>query len=212
MPYREGELIVKKDGKYGIININGGKLVNFEYDYITGDNYYSTEKEYALDGYIVGKNDENGKMQYGYLNSDRRQYLELDFDRIYRMNNVKDDANTYLVAEKDGNIQLYKNDKVLLDNNYQAINYNEDSGLLILQKDNKFGITDLNGKQILNVEYDQIQIPGNYILATKNGNSETYDLSGTKQEDLRYANVLKTANENYSITIDTNDKYGVISK
>ena len=92
------------------------------------------------------------------------------------------------------------------------INYNEDSGLLILQKDNKFGITDLNGKQILNVEYDQIQIPGNYILATKNGNSETYDLSGTKQEDLRYANVLKTANENYSITIDTNDKYGVISK
>ena len=212
MPYREGELIVKKDGKYGIININGGKLVNFEYDYITGDNYYSTEKEYALDGYIVGKNDENGKMQYGYLNSDRQQYLELDFDRIYRMNNVKDDANTYLVAEKDGNIQLYKNDKVLLDNNYQAINYNEDSGLLILQKDNKFGITDLNGKQILNVEYDQIQIPGNYILATKNGNSETYDLSGTKQEDLRYANVLKTANENYSITIDTNDKYGVISK
>ena len=212
MPYREGELIVKKDGKYGVININGGKLVNFEYDYITGDNYYSTEKEYALDGYIVGKNDENGKMQYGYLNSDRQQYLELDFDRIYRMNNVKDDANTYLVAEKDGNIQLYKNDKVLLDNNYQAINYNEDSGLLILQKDNKFGITDLNGKQILNVEYDQIQIPGNYILATKNGNSETYDLSGTKQEDLRYANVLKTANENYSITIDTNDKYGVISK
>ena len=199
-------------GKYGVININGGKLVNFEYDYITGDNYYSTEKEYALDGYIVGKNDENGKMQYGYLNSDRQQYLETDFDRIYRMNNVKDDANTYLVAEKDGNIQLYKNDKLLLDNNYQAINYNEDSGLLILQKDNKFGVTDLNGKQILNVEYDQIQIPGNYILATKNGNSETYDLAGTKQENLRYANVLKTSNENYSITMDTNDKYGVISK
>lgn len=29
------------------------------------------------------------KMQYGYLNSDRQQYLETDFDRIYRMNNVK---------------------------------------------------------------------------------------------------------------------------
>ena len=58
---------------------------------------------------------------------------------------------------------------MLLDNNYQSINYNEDSELLILKKDNKFGVTDLNGKQILNVEYDQIQIPGNYILATKNG-------------------------------------------
>jgi len=81
-----------------------------------------------------------------------------------------------------------------------------------IPKDSYIICLDLNGKQILNVEYDQIQIPGNYILATKNGNSETYDLSGTKQEDLRYANVLKTANENYSITIDTNDKYGVISK
>ena len=54
MPYREGELIVKKDGKYGVININGGKLLDFKYDYITGDNYYSQEKEYELDGYIVG--------------------------------------------------------------------------------------------------------------------------------------------------------------
>ncbi len=212
MPYREGELIVKKDGKYGVININGGKLVNFEYDYITGDNYYSTDKEYALDGYIVGINDENGKMQYGYLNSNREQYLETSFDRIYRMNNVKDDENAYLVAEKNGNIQLYKNDKVLLDNNYQSINYNEDSGLLILQKDNKFGVTDLNGKQILNIDYNQIQIPGDYIIATKDGNSETFDLAGTKQEKLRYANVLMTDNENYNITIDTNDKYGVISK
>lgn len=212
MPYREGELIVKKDGKYGVININGGKLVDFKYDYIAGDNYYSTEKEYELDGYIVGINDENGKMQYGYLNSSREQYLDTSFDRVYRMNNVKDDANIYLVTEKDGNIQLYKNEKVLLDNNYQAINYNEDSGLLILQKDNKYGVTDINGKQILNVEYDQIQIPGSYIIATKDGSSETFDLTGTKQENLKYANVLITSNENYSITIDTNDKYGVIAK
>ena len=59
MPYREGELIAKKDGKYGVININGGKLLDFKYDYITGDSYYSKEKEYTLDGYILGINDEN---------------------------------------------------------------------------------------------------------------------------------------------------------
>ncbi len=212
MPYREGELIAKKDDKYGVININGGKLLDFKYDYITGDSYYSTEKEYTLDGYIVGVNNGDGKMQYGYLNSNRNQLLETSFDRVYRMNNVKDDENVYLVTEKDGNIQLYRNDKILLDNNYQAINYNEDSKLLILQKDNKYGVTDLNGKQILNIEYDQIQIPGNYIIAIKNGNSETFDLSGTKQENLQFTNIMMTNNENYNISIDTNDKYGVISK
>ena len=212
MPYREGELIAKKGDKYGVVNINGGRLLDFKYDYITGDNYYSTEKEYTLDGYIVGVKNEEGKIQYGYINSNREQFLETDFDRVYRMNNIKDDENVYLVAEKNGNIQLYKNDKLLLDNNYQAINYNEDSKLLILQKDNKYGVTDLNGKQILNVDYDQIQIPGNYIIATKNGNSETFDLSGTKQENLQFTNILMTNNENYNISIDTNDKYGVISK
>lgn len=212
MPYREGELIAKKDDKYGVININGGKLLDFKYDYITGDSYYSTEKEYTLDGYIVGVNNGDGKMQYGYLNSNRNQLLETSFDRVYRMNNVKDDENVYLVTEKDGNIQLYRNDKILLDNNYQAINYNEDSKLLILQKYNKYGVTDLNGKQILNIEYDQIQIPGNYIIAIKNGNSETFDLSGTKQENLQFTNIMMTNNENYNISIDTNDKYGVISK
>ena len=212
MPYREGELIAKKDDKYGVININGGKLLDFKYDYITGDSYYSTEKEYTLDGYIVGVNNGDGKMQYGYLNSNRNQLLETSFDRVYRMNNVKDDENVYLVTEKDGNIQLYRNDKILLDNNYQAINYNEDSKLLIIKKDNKYGVTDLNGKQILNIEYDQIQIPGNYIIAIKNGNSETFDLSGTKQENLQFTNIMMTNNENYNISIDTNDKYGVISK
>ncbi len=212
MPYREGELIVKKDGKYGVININGGKLLDFKYDYITGDNYYSQEKEYELDGYIVGINDENGKMQYGYLNSNRDQLLDTSFDKIYRMNNVEDDENIYLVIEKDGQTQLYKNDKLLLDNNYQAINYNEDSNLLILQKDNKYGVTDLNGKQILNVEYDQIQIPGNYIRATKDGNTETFNLAGEKQENLIYSNIMITDNENYNITVDANDKYGVINK
>lgn len=212
MPYREGELIVKKDGKYGVININGGKLLDFKYDYITGDNYYSREKEYSLDGYIVGINNSEGKMQYGYLDSKRNELLNINFDRIYRMNNVEDDENIYIIAEKESKIQLYKNNKLLLDNDYQAIKYNEDSKLLILQKDNKYGVTDLNGKQILNTEYDQIQIPGNYILASKSGNMETYNISGEKQENLLYSNIINTSNENYKITVDYNNKYGVITK
>lgn len=212
MPYREGELIAKKQGKYGVVNINGGKLLDFKYDYITGDNYYSEETNYELDGYIVGINSENGKMQYGYISNKREQILDVEFDKIYRMNNIKDDENIYLLAEKDGKIQLYKNNKILLDNNYQAINYSEDSKLLILQKDNKYGVTDLNGKQILSVDYEQIRIPGNYIIAVKEKEQVIYDLTGAPKENLTYTNILNTENENYNITIDKNDKYGLINK
>ena len=212
MPYREGELIVKKQGKYGVVSINGGKLLDCKYDYITGDNYYSEEKKYELDGYIVGLNNEDGKMQYGYINNKREQILDVEFDKIYRMNDVKDDENIYLLAEKDGKIQLYKNNKLLLDNNYQSINYSEDSKLLILQKDGRYGVTDLNGKQILRVDYEQIRIPGDYIIAIKDGKQVIFDLVGTQKENLAYTNILKTENENYNITVDKNDKYGVINK
>lgn len=212
MPYREGELIAKKQGKYGVLNINGGKLLDFKYDYITGDNYYSEEKKYELDGYIVGINNEQGKMQYGYISNKREQILDVEFDKIYRMNDIKDDENIYLLAEKDGKRQLYKNNKILLDNNYQSINYSEDSKLLILQKDNKYGVTDLNGKQILSVDYEQIRIPGNYIIAVKDGKQVIFDLAGTQKDNLAYTNILKTENENYSVTVDKNDKYGVINK
>lgn len=212
MPYREGELIVKKQGKYGVVSINGGKLLDCKYDYITGDNYYSEEKKYELDGYIVGINNEDGKMQYGYINNKREQILDVEFDKIYRMNDVKDDENIYLLAEKDGKIQLYKNNKLLLDNNYQSINYSEDSKLLILQKDGRYGVTDLNGKQILSVDYEQIRIPGDYIIAIKDGKQVSFDLVGTQKENLAYTNILKTENENYNITVDKNDKYGVINK
>ncbi len=212
MPYREGELIVKKQGKYGVVSINGGKLLDCKYDYITGDNYYSEEKKYELNGYIVGINNEDGKMQYGYINNKREQILDVEFDKIYRMNDVKDDENIYLLAEKDGKIQLYKNNKLLLDNNYQSINYSEDSKLLILQKDGRYGVTDLNGKQILSVDYEQIRIPGDYIIAIKDGKQVIFDLVGTQKENLAYTNILKTENENYNITVDKNDKYGVINK
>lgn len=212
MPYREGELIAKKQGKYGVLNINGGKLLDFKYDYITGDNYYSEEKKYELDGYIVGINNEQGKMQYGYISNKREQILDVEFDKIYRMNDIKDDENIYLLAEKDGKRQLYKNNKILLDNNYQSINYSEDSKLLILQKDNKYGVTDLNGKQILSVDYEQIRIPCNYIIAVKDGKQVIFDLAGTQKDNLAYTNILKTENENYSVTVDKNDKYGVINK
>lgn len=210
MPYREGEIVAKKDGKYGVISINGGKILDFKYDVINGDNYYSQEKEYELDGYIVGINKDN-KMQYGYIDNKRQVILETEFDKIYRINNVEDDDNIYLITEKDKKVQLYKNNKLLLDNDYQSIIFNEESKLLIVQKDNKYGALDLEGKQIMNIEYDSLQIPGQYITATKDGETKTYNLSGEVQEVSEFASVMTTDNENYKITIDQNNNYGVIS-
>ena len=42
--------------------------------------------------------------------------------------------------------------------------------------------------------------------------TETFNLAGEKQENLIYSNIMITDNENYNITVDANDKYGVINK
>ena len=106
---------------------------------------------------------------------------------------------------------MYKNNKLLLDNDYQSINYDEESKLLIVQKDNKYGVLDLEGKQIMNVEFDSLDIPGQYIVASKEGLTKTYTLSGEEQSSSEFASIINTENENYKITIDQNNNYGVIS-
>ena len=57
-----------------------------------------------------------------------------------------------------------------------------------------------------------MQIPGNYIIANKGGTTEIFDLSGVKQENPQYTNIITTESDKYNITVDVNDKYGVISK
>lgn len=50
---KEGELLVKKDGKYGVISQKGACIIKNEYDGIIADGYYDETQKYALSGYIV---------------------------------------------------------------------------------------------------------------------------------------------------------------
>ncbi len=43
LDYKEGTLLVKKDEKYGIVNINGAEMIEVKYDSISADNYYDTQ-------------------------------------------------------------------------------------------------------------------------------------------------------------------------
>ena len=47
---KEGELLVKKDGKFGVINNKGVELIRIKYDYISGDEYYTEDKNYKYSG------------------------------------------------------------------------------------------------------------------------------------------------------------------
>ena len=81
MPYKEGELLVKLDGKYGVINNKGNNLVEPEYDQITVDNYTTEEDGYKRAGYIVSNTTEDG-YRYGYVDVDGNLLLEPAYTEI----------------------------------------------------------------------------------------------------------------------------------
>lgn len=211
MPYKEGELLVKKDGKYGVININGKKIIDYKYDEITSDSYYSKEKEYSLVGYIVGIKQEEG-FRYGYIDSKGKKILDTKYNKIYRMTQVEDDKNIYLVAEENGKAGLLKNKKQLLSYEYQSIDYESLNKVFIVKKGQNYGVVNMEGKTIVNADYNDITIEGIYIYATKDNQTEVFDINGNKQETPKYKTITPTENENYNITIDSNNKYGVTNK
>lgn len=213
LPYKEGELLVQKEGKYGVINLKGKELIKPQYDQVNVDGYSNDENGYKNAGYIVGNKTEEG-YRYGYIDINEKMLLELEYNEIQRITEVKEN-DIYLISAKNGQYGLFKNKEQVIGNEYQSITYNQTDETLILQKTKKFGVANLDGKIIIPVEYKQIDSIGMYIYATnENGKENVYTKEGTEiQADSNIA-ILETSNENFKIKIDNTNGtvYSIIDK
>lgn len=210
LSYKEGEFLVKQDGKYGIITDQGKKILDIEYDSITGDNYYSKEQGYQLGGYIVGENTDSG-YRYGYMTGEGKTVLKTEYNKIYRITQMKDDENAYLVAEENGQAGLLKNKEQIIPFQYDAISYDELNQVFIVQQGKKYGVLNKEGQSILPVEYENLVVEGIYIYGDKDGKTFVFDMQGKEVQDEQYKSILPTDNSAYYITINEEDKYGVMS-
>lgn len=207
MQYREGTLIVQQESKYGAINIKGKEIVKIEYDSIISDAYYTEEKDYTESGFIVQLKMEDG-YRYGYIDKDGKEILPTEYTEIDRIGDLKE---LYLLVSKNGKYGIVKDKKQIIPISYEEIEYNKINSLFVVQKNSKQGILSLEGKEILPIEYDYIMCSNNKLTATKGESIEIYNKEGQKQ-NLKYGNTIETNNENYIITIDENDLFGVMNK
>ena len=210
LEYKEGCFVVEQEKKYGVINLKGNTLVKIEYDKIESDGYYNDENKSYESGFIVS-NKTNDGYRYGYINSNGKILLKNEYNEIDRVTDIKDNKNVYLIAFKNGKAGLLKNAKIILNHDYEEIEYNKLNELFAVQKSSKQGVVDINGKQITPIEYDSILFSGNNINAIKDGNLNIFDNKGNKKEDNNYLTTIPTENAKYIITIDENSKYGVKS-
>ena len=213
LPYKEGELLVKQNDKYGVINIKGNKLVKIQYDSIEVDEYYTDEDRCKYAGYIVCVKTEEG-YRYGYLNYKGKKVLDTEYNEISRVNDIIDNNNSYIICAKNGQYGVTKNKETLLENEYQSIRYDANNQVFVIEKSKKYGIANLEGKVIVPVQYNQIDITGIYLYAQDEQGTTVYNSNGTQANINSNVSILNTSNEKYKIRINNQNgtKYGVINK
>lgn len=213
LPYKEGELLVKKDEQYGVINIKGKELIKTVYEKITVDGYYTDINQYSYSGYIVSVKTEEG-YRYGYIDCEGKMILKPEYNELSRITEIEDNQNVYMIGAKNGQYGVTKNEKDLVNNEYQSIRYDSVNNVLVVEKSKKYGIVNLDGKLIVPVEYNQIDITGVYLYAQNEQGTTVYNSNGTQANIDTNVAILNTSNEKYRIRINNENgtKYGVIGK
>ena len=208
VPYKEGMFVVRVDDKKGVINLNGITVIDVEYENITIDNYYDVNTKYQTTGFIVCKTEENG-YRYGYINYKGDVILKTEYTEIERVTEIEDSKNIYLIAYKDGQAGLLRNNKIILNYEYEEIKYNSYNDVFLVKRNSKQGITDREGNIKIDTKYSNITFGGVYINVTENEEEKTLDLNGNEVTN-GYIYKMPTKDGNYSIVYGKDEIYKII--
>ena len=207
---KEGEILVKENGEYGIIDEKGNVKIKNKYDAIESDGFYTDENGYKKAGYIVRIVTTDG-YRYGYYDCDGTQVLKEEYNQIERLIEIKNDV--YLIVAKNGQYGVYINNIKIINTQYQSIDYNSDLQIFIVEKTKLYGAFNLKGIEILPIEFSQLSVNGIYLYGTKNTEetqeNKVYDVNG-KSVNIPFDTVInKTSNSKYFIE-NEEGKYYVV--
>ena len=206
--YKEGTFLVKQNELEGIINRKGKGIIKCEYESVTSDNYYSENGNKKQAGFIVSKKTEDG-YRYGYANYRGTIILNPIYTQLERVTEIANEKGVYFIAFKNGQAGLLKNNKEILNYEYEDIQYNVLGSIFVTKRNGKYGAVNQEGTTVLYPEYDNVYTGGMYLNALKDKDIFIFDLNGNKIETNEVSKT-KTENANYYITIDKNNKYKVV--
>ena len=168
--------------------------------------------------------------KWGIIDSDSKTVIEPMYqEMIIVLNNKKDVfLCTYDVNEETGeyktkvinkdNKELYTEYNIIspLENSDNSGNLWYEEDVFMVQKDGKYGLIDIDGKVILEPEYEEIYtLKGlkNSILIKKDGKFGLVNAKGAVIINPEYSSIEKF-DDDYRhgyITVDSNQKYGLVS-
>lgn len=168
--------------------------------------------------------------KWGVINQDGEEVIQPSYQEMIVIPDKTKDVFicTYNVNEETGTYQTKainsKNEEILtgydqieaLDNMDENSNVWYEENVLRVEKDGKYGLIDLLGKELLPVEYDEITVLEgieNSIIIKKDNKIGLVNDTGSIIIECNYKeikNLGSTYKDGY-ITVDDNGKYGVIS-
>ena len=187
--YEENTLKVEKNGKYGLINLDGTEILSTEYDKIetlTGvknsiltkkDNLYGlvnsngekiinneyTEIKSLTDDYLNGYIVKNSESKYGIISVNKDKILECKYSDIKNVYN----EDLFVVKENDSWKLINKAGDKSVQVDYEDITY-LNSQYMIIKTKGKFGIVGLDKTEKVKPEYDYISYAfSDYYIAKK---------------------------------------------
>ncbi len=195
--YEENVLKVKKDNKYGLIDLNGKELLACKYDKI--------EAIKEISNSLLIQNE--GKV--GLCNSEGSIIIDPNYKSIIAI--AEDYKNGYIVVDQDNKFGVIDiNKSIILQPKYQDILPVYGNGKYVVKQEGSYKIIDKDENVLLADGFDTIeQINGDKLIIQKNGKFGVINL---QKDEIIKANYdeIKYISDDYYIA-KQNGKYGIIS-
>ena len=201
LSYNGQVLRVQKQGKYGLINMDGTEILPCEYEEIKAlqgvENAILLQKE--------------GK--YGIVNNEGKTLIEPNYVEIQGLG--KEASQGFIVKNQEGKYGIIDiSNKQVLETKYDAISKIHEGDYYVVTENGKQKVVKKDGTEILNGEYDEIvailKNPENGIIYKDNEKYGLMNLEGTKIIAENYDD-LKEAKTGTFI-VKQKDNYGIIDQ
>lgn len=187
-------MIMRLNGKWGVISSEGKEIVPFAYD----------QMDYFDKILIVKTTD-----KMGVISVDGRQLIPLSYDEV-----IPDNERSLLLARKNNRCGLFdKKGKIIMPFEYDSIEPSIET--ITVTKDGKKGVFNKKGKLLIPIEYDDIKTPdfisGTYSVCN-DGKWGVLDKNGRSITLLIYDEISDYGFACERLAVCRNGKWGFINR
>lgn len=196
-----GLYTLKKDGKYGVIDIAGNIISEYQYETLCP----------FIDEFTAAAKIINGSLKYTILNSNCDEIIPFKYDKI---DGFYEGCASVELNGKWGVIDFYGNE--IIEPQFDNVGYCSNGFITVSKGDynlkdyyGKYGVYNKQGEKICPIMYDSIYISGNLIIIELRGKYGLLDRQGRSITKIKFDRIEKV---NYSEFLEKYESFVFVEK